>query len=103
MTKPPLTELDLVVAATPFFRAGTHAPSTERREALRAAVFGIIRQRGAIPPCAVIDTRDQALAVLKALLKRCEELRVNWSDIVAIVNREWDEPARDAAPAEARA
>ena len=54
-----------------------------------------MRERGAAVPADLIDDRDLAIETLRMLLQRCEELRVNWADIVALVNREYLEPQKE--------
>ncbi|HEY1503434.1 MAG TPA: hypothetical protein VGF92_03990 [Stellaceae bacterium] len=83
--------LELHCSAAPFLKQ--LARSDEARDRLRRAIVMVMRERGAIVPPALIVSADEALDSLRALLRRCEELKVNWTDIVAIVNREERETA----------
>jgi hypothetical protein len=84
--------LALHAAAQPFLRRRTHAEA-DARERLRVALIAVLRERGMAAPD-LVDTPEEALAAFRRLLCRCEELHVNWADIVAVVNREWPEEER---------
>ncbi|HEY1503203.1 MAG TPA: hypothetical protein VGF92_02825 [Stellaceae bacterium] len=84
--------LELHCAARPFIDRRS-LKDLEARARLRRAIIAVLRQRGAVVPPALINTAEEALDSLRALLRRCDELKVNWTDIVAIVNREEKELA----------
>lgn len=80
------TLLELHCAAAPFLKQ--LARTDEARDRLRRAIVAVLRERGAIVPPALVATREEALESLRAIVARCIELKVNWMDVVAIVNRE---------------
>jgi hypothetical protein len=82
--------LELHAAAQPFLRGRRHAEA-EHRDRFRRALLAVLKERGAPIPVALVETPAEALATLGDVLKRCEALRVNWADIVALVNREYQQ------------
>lgn len=79
--------LELHAAAAPFLRAGEHCTAA-RRQRLRQAVAAVLKEgRIALPPDQITKPYE-ALDALRAVIDRCTELRVQWPDVVAIVNRE---------------
>jgi hypothetical protein len=54
-------------------------------------LIAVLRERGAEVPVSLIQSHDEALAALRAVLRRCEELSINWTEVAALVNREYEE------------
>lgn len=86
--------LELHAAAQHYLRRRTLGGEAEHRDRLRRALVTVLRQRGAEIPVSLIEQPAEALAALRAVLRRCEELRVNWSDVAALVNREYQSEGR---------
>lgn len=78
--------LELHAAAQHFLRRKTHADETARLR-LRQAVFAVMRGGTRA------STGAEALERLRLVLLQCQELGCNWSDVAALVNREWQEEA----------
>jgi hypothetical protein len=74
--------LELHAAAQHFLRRKNLADA-EARERLRRAIAAVLRGRGRI------ETPAEALTALRLVLERCEELKVNWTEVVTLVNREY--------------
>lgn len=62
-------------------------PSQRDRDALRAAVVAILRERGDEPPPEILGTWSEILDQFDRLLDRAEALGVPWPEIVCRVNR----------------
>jgi hypothetical protein len=78
--------LELTCASASFLRV-RNVSTAGSRERLRQAVVEAVRAMGGDPLPSMITTRTEALDQVRGLLKRCEELGVPWTEIVAIVNR----------------
>lgn len=83
------TLLELHCSAAPFLHQ--LARTDEARDRLRRAIVAVLRERGVIVPPSLIATPEEALESLRSIVARCVELKVNWMDVVAIVNRETKE------------
>lgn len=92
-------ELELLAAASPFLRLRRRVDATpEALQRFRRALVELLRARGHVPHPEAIATAEDALEALRAIVARCEELRVPWPDVVAIVNREARFPSDAADP-----
>jgi hypothetical protein len=91
------TLLELHCAARPFIGSvdgrGRSLKELEARARLRRAIVAVMRERSATVPPGLVSTAEEALESLRAIIARCVELRANWTDVVAIVNRETREEA----------
>lgn len=80
--------VELHAAASVVLHRTRHTTHDNERERLRRAIIAVMRDNGVQPPADLIGTPAEALAALRAIIARLKALQVNWTDVVAIVNRE---------------